>query len=486
MTSRPNFLVIVADQLRADCLPGFASTPVRTPNLDRLAAGGVRFSEAFTQHSVCSPSRVSFITGRYPHVRGHRTLQHLLQPDEANFLQSFKEAGYHVVHAGSRGDTFGAGAAELALHEHGFADPALLDFRDFFANHPPSDEGPLPRAHYLGSREPDVIDFDEAVIRSAERWLQAPPREPWLLYVPLIFPHPPFQVEEPWFSMYPRSGIELPRQARGAQPGFFAELIRRHGWDRLQDRDWQEIRAVYYGMISRLDMHVGRLQQAVARSGGEGELFTAFFSDHGEYLGDYGAVEKWPAGVNECLVRTPLIVAGPDVAQGAKSAALIELIDLFPTLLHLAGISPAHQHYGRSFERCLREPAAEHRLEVFSEGGFRVEEAELFERATFPYDQKAQLQHDRPELVGKVVALRNREWTYVWRLYEPAELYHRPSDPHELVNLAGGSHGDVEQALQQRLLRWLLDTADVIEGPRPARFVEIDLPRPGQWRPAQA
>ena len=481
MPKRPNLLIVVADQLRVDCLPGFnPESPVQTPHLDRLAARGVRFGQAFTQHSVCSPSRVSFLSGRYPHVNGHRTLQYLLAPDEANFLRTFKDNGYHVVHAGARGDTFAPGAAETSVHEHGFADTTLTDLRDFFRHRQPSEPGSLGRAYYEGERPAEQLDFDEAVIRTAEAWLASAPPEPWVLYVPLLAPHPPFAVAQPWYSMYPRASLPLPRQASGAEPAFRAELRQLHGWDQLAPQAWQEIRAVYYGMISRLDSLLGRLLAAVEQQPGERPSYTTFFSDHGEYLRDFGLVEKWPAGVEECLVRTPLLIAGPNLAQGARSEALVELIDVFPTLLELAGIDAEHAHFGRSFAACLQQPEHEHRAEVFSEGGFRREEPDLLERGGYPYDLKSQLQHQQPESVGKVVALRDTTWTYIWRLYEPAELYHRASDPHELHNLAGQeAHHAIEQQLKERLLRWQVTTADLIDTRQVQRFNSVDLPRPG-------
>ncbi|MBD1552290.1 sulfatase-like hydrolase/transferase [Pseudomonas typographi] len=483
MAKRPNFVVIVADQLRVDCLPGFNDqTPVRTPHLDRLAAQGVRFGQAFTQHSVCSPSRVSFLSGRYPHVGGHRTLQYLLTEDEPNFLRTFRDNGYHVVHAGARGDTFAAGAAERSVHEHGFADPALNDLRDFFRPRPgaPAPGGSLERAHYEGEKPAGQVGFDEAVIRTAEAWLAKPHPEPWVLYIPLVSPHPPFAVEQPWFSLYPRDAIALPRHGSGPQPAFHAELARLHGWDRLQAQHWQELRAVYFGMVSYLDSLVGRVMASVQRHPLGGTTYTAFFSDHGEYLGDYGLVEKWPAGVEECLVRTPLIISGPGLAKGAQSDALIELIDVFPTLLDLAGVAADHPHYGRSFVGCLQDPLLEHRDAVFSEGGFREAESDLLERGGYPYDLKSQLQHDQPRSVGKVVARRDQQWTYVWRLYEPAQLFHRPSDPHEQHNLAGlAQYAAVERALMEKVLHWQVETADLIDPRQQERFAAVALPRPG-------
>ncbi|MBD1587255.1 sulfatase-like hydrolase/transferase [Pseudomonas typographi] len=486
MTERPNFIVIVADQLRADSLPFLnASTPVLTPCLDKLARHGVSFAEVFGQHSVCSPSRVSFLSGKYPHVAGHRTLHYLLQQDEPNFLRTFKDNGYHVVIAGNRGDALGPGANELSAHEYGNLPTANADEHWSVTGPAQWDKGnPLSRAYYRGERsqEDAQADADEATIRTAEHWLRNPPSSPWILFVPLFFPHPPFEVEQPWFSMYQREAIALPNSASGPQPRFLSELIREHGWDNLSEAQWREIKAVYFGMISRLDSHVGRLMDANTSK----NTITAFFADHGEYLGDYGAIEKWPSGVNECLVRIPLLISGPGLASGTKSNALIELIDVFPTLLELAGIDRArqHTHFGRSFVACLADPAREHRHEVFTEGGFTTEEVKRLHTAPYPYDLKSTLPRRVPTSAGKVVAIRNREWTYVWRLYEGAELYNRIDDPQELNNLFGQvQYASIKSELRERLLRWLVETADVLPDQLGARRPDVELPRPGQWHP---
>lgn len=485
MSQRPNFVVIVADQLRANDLPMFrANAPTRTPHLQRMAREGVAFSQVFGQHSVCSPSRVSFLSGLYPHVHGHRTLEHLLGPDEPNFLKLFKDNGYHVTIAGVRGDTFAPGATERSAHEYGFLPgEGRKVFSEFMHKREPN-EAPMARAHFHGLRSPEQAkkDFDETTVQAAQHWLGQAPAQPWLLYVPLIFPHPPFTVEEPWFSMYAREDMAPPRLATGPQARYVQALHELHGWGRLSRDDWNEIRAVYLGMVSRLDAHVGRLRDA-ASAWADNTVFV-FFSDHGEYLGDYGLVEKWPSGLHECLTRIPLIVSGKPVAaaaQASQSEALIELIDVFPTLLDLAGITATHPHFGRSFRPCLSTPTRPHRKEVFSEGGFAVEEAPFFETARFPYDLKAALQKSEPKAVGKAICIRNAQWTFVWRLYEPAELYNRQTDPHEQHNLGGQSaYADIERELKDRILHWLARTADVLQPQSPSRFSSVNLPCIGE------
>src|SRR5579884_4008512 len=117
---RPNLLLFMPDQLRADSV-GFLGNPVvRTPNIDRLAADGVGFRNAFAQHSVCAPSRISIFTGWYPHVSGHRTLDNLLKPWEPNLLATLRAAGYHVAWPGVRGDTFAPGVTASSTDFFGY------------------------------------------------------------------------------------------------------------------------------------------------------------------------------------------------------------------------------------------------------------------------------------------------------------------------------------------------------------------------------
>ena len=118
--SRPNLLLFMPDQLRADACGAFGNPVVHTPNLDLLADRGVTFTQAFAENSVCAQSRISMFTGWYPHVAGHRTLTNLLKPWEPNLLRILKDAGYHVAWAGARGDTFAPGVTRQSTSRFGF------------------------------------------------------------------------------------------------------------------------------------------------------------------------------------------------------------------------------------------------------------------------------------------------------------------------------------------------------------------------------
>src|SRR3954470_17657042 len=181
----------MADQLRADAVGPFGSAVAHTPVVDELARRGTTFRQAYGQHSVCAQSRISMFTGWYPHVYGHRTLENLLKPWQPNVFKLLREAGYFVAQAGPRGDMLAPGVTQQSFDWHG------LTVRP--ERHPAvATTGVSPGmtdAFYIGRRTDEpTLDYDEAAIRTAEHLLQEGMPEPWVLFVPLFFPHPPWVV----------------------------------------------------------------------------------------------------------------------------------------------------------------------------------------------------------------------------------------------------------------------------------------------------
>jgi arylsulfatase A-like enzyme len=467
MASRPNVVVFIPDQLRASALGCFGNEVAVTPRIDALAARGTRFAQAFGQHPFCTQSRVSFLTGLYPHVHGHRTLNQLIKPWHPDVLGILKRAGYHVAHAGMRGDTFAPGGTKESTSRFGWTElPAVLH-----SPNPYGPDHPLARAFYHGRRPEPTVDFDEACIRTAETWLGEGLPEPWLLYVPLLFPHPPFEVEDPWYSLHDRADVPLPLPRSDGDGPLFKRLIHeRYGLSRLDESDWREIVATYYGMVSRIDHHLGRVLDAVGRTGAEDRTAVLFFPDHGEYLGDFGLVEKWVAGVDPCLVHNPLIAHIPGMPEGGVADGLVELIDVAPTLCELAEVDPPKRQFGRSLVPLTRDAGAAHREAAFSEGGLALADAAATPPQPFPYDLKHGIEASDPVSAGKVAAVRTHAWTYVHRVHEPPELYDRQADPAETTNLAGDDvHRAALATMRDRLLSWQIETADV-RGPSDRRF----------------
>ncbi|KAI1641037.1 sulfatase [Biscogniauxia mediterranea] len=501
---KPNLIIFMPDQLRYDSL---GCTGNKTPNIDAFAKRGTLFSNCWVQATVCAQSRCSMFTGNYPHVSGHRSLENLIKPWEPNLFRSLREeGGYHVACLAPRGDTFAPTVTELSVDEYGFLEtPEFVP--KFGGGGSGSDDvqdkdSIWKRLFYKGLRNPnEAMDYDDAVVRSALKWLERPPADkPWVLFMPLIFPHCPFQVEEPYFSMYKREDMPLPTKPEdrtGYEPRYMEQIREQYGTGRATPEIWAEVTATYYGMITRLDDQFGRILRKTEEAGLWGRTVTLFFTDHGEYLGDHGLIEKWPSGLSEPLAREPLIVAGGGLPAGDGDGAaydeMAEMVDLVPTLFELCGIGEHFPHCGKSLVPALLAAGGgggggevmvvPHKKYAFTEGGFLVSEEPLLEQAPFPYDIKAALQHQDTTLVGKAVACRSKEWTYVYRLYEPPELYNRQSDPRELHNLAAvPEYAAVRSEMEAAVLRFMVESSDFLPWQKDPRFPKVELKSPlEQW-----
>ncbi|KAF1837924.1 sulfatase [Decorospora gaudefroyi] len=505
--TKPNFIIFMPDQLRYDSVGFTGNTMVKTPNIDRFASMGTQFTNLFAQASVCSQSRCSMFTSQYPHVSGHRSLENLLKPDEPNLFRTLREiGGYHIAYLSPRGDLYAANATEESVDEYGFLSeknatlPAFKDGYNITGDEPLSASGiptvtnPDPdhnsvwnRLFYGGLRnETEAFDYDEKTTRGALTWLDCPPQhKPWVLFLPLIFPHPPFEVEQPWFSMYNRSEIPLPASIkdRTGHEATYAEQIRsQYDTYRATDEIWQEVKAVYYGMISRVDDQFGRIMNKTIETGLWNNTVTFFFTDHGEFLGDYGLVEKWPSAVGENVVHEPMIVGGGGLPEGLVFEEMAEMVDLVPTMLQLGSTNENYAQYGISLVDAIHAAArgenVTHKKYAFTEGGFLTSEEPLLEQGPWPYDIKGALQHNKTELVGKAVSIRSKEYTYIYRMYEADELYRR-NDTQESHNLAAEpAFADVRLEMRDTIMRWMVETADTLPWILDERGPKVNLPSP--------
>jgi arylsulfatase A-like enzyme len=492
VAKKPNILIFNPDQWRGDALGHMGHPAVRTPNIDRLAREeAVSFSRAFCQNPVCTPSRCSFMTGWYPHVRGHRTMTHMLHAErgEPNLLQRLKEAGYFVWWGG-KNDLL-PGADGPGAHCDVYFTPAAKEYRRWRItrredNHggdqawrgPP--EGDLYYSFLRGrlDQEGDAVygDSDWANVLGALDFIRSYDGDrPFCLYLPLQYPHPPYCVEEPWFSLTDRSKLpaRIPAPERGENnPSILAgirENQRLQGW--TEDR-WNELRAVYCGMCSRLDHQFGLLLDALRDAGLYDETAVFLFSDHGDFTGDYGLVEKTQNTFEDCLTRVPLIVKPPagHSVQPRVSEALVELVDFSATVYDLVGVDPGYDSFGRSLLPVIAGRTDSHRDAVFCEGGRRIGEEQAMERTSSSvdpaglYSPRIRLQvTDDGVYHGKAAMCRTASHKYVYRLYESDELYDLGSDPMETINRIGDpSLAGILQALRQRMLQWMVETADVV------------------------
>lgn len=475
---RPNILIFVADHYRADVL-GHAGNPgAVTPNLDRMVAtDGVSFSNAFCQNPVCTPSRCSFMTGWYPHVHGHRTLHHMLRPHEPVLLKTLKDNGYFVWWGGKN---------DLVSAQHGF--DQVCDVR--YKPEPP----PLPSTNpsrgepgsdtyysfFVGKRElppgQEIYrDNDWATVLGAIDFIKnAPADKPLCIVLTLSWPHPFYHCEEPFFSMIDRAKvparIPTPKDWSG-KPSILRGLHKNYniaGWS--EDR-WRELRAVIYAMCARVDHQFGQVIQALKDAQMYDNTAAFFFSDHGEFQGDYGLISVNQNTFEDSLTNVPLIIkppAGVPVRPGVRDA-LVELVDFPATVHELAGIKPGYTQFGRSLLPLIGGQGSEHRDAAFCEGGRLEAEMHCSERdskdemkPTGFYWPRVSLQQKVPEHT-KAVMCRTREFKYVRRLYESDELYDLRNDPGELKNVIGDPALAGELArLKERMLRWFMETGDVV------------------------
>lgn len=455
-----------------------------TPNLDRIVAKeGVSFSNAFSQNPVCTPSRCSFMSGWYPHVRGHRTMYHMMQEDEPVLLRTLKDAGYFVWWGGKNDlvpaekgfdaycdvkyvpEKTPSWASNMHANDGWRGEPDGENFYSFYA-------GKLEK----GQDEESYYDVDWAHVYGAIDMIRnAPSDQPLCIYLALRFPHPPYGVEEPWYSMIDRSKlpprIPEPENWEG-KPSMLRGIHERQqlkGWTKER---WNELRATYYGMCARVDHQFGMVMDALREAGIYDDTAVFFFSDHGDFTGDYGLVEKTQNTFEDCLTRVPFIIKPPKdvVVKAGISDALVELIDFPATVEALLGVSSGHSAFGRSLLPVLTGEWEEIRDAVFCEGGRLHGETHCMEQETQSafspqelYWPRVGLQQSEGGEHTKATMCRTREYKYIRRLYEKDELYDLRLDPEETINrINDPAMADVVRQLKERLLTFYLETSDVV------------------------
>lgn len=386
-TARPNVLLIMADQMRADHLGATGAEGVRTPNLDRLAEDGVAVTRAYVANPVCMPSRATLFTGRTPRGHGVRCNGIPLDPSQPTLPERLRQAGYRTASFGkvhlepyeryddppgraptsreshqawAEGRIEGVpvpyfGLQEVALtighgtdvegdyarwlrHEH---PDAWTRLRDGARPAPSGAEGcgryPLPEdmhhSHWVADR---TIAFLEDHAADA----------PFFAICSFPDPHHPYVPPAPWDGAYDPASVPLPIGRPGeldALHPLFRDMRRFDAWvsGRRRPTDLigahvRDVIAHTYGMVGLLDAQVGRLLEVLERRDLRRDTVVVFLSDHGDLLGDHGLLNKGPFHF-ESLLRVPMIWSWPDRFPPRRTAALASLLDVVPTLLELTG-----------------------------------------------------------------------------------------------------------------------------------------------------
>jgi len=460
---KPNFVFFMPDEMRAESLACYGHPLVKTPNFDRLACEGVRFDQCHVQNTVCAPSRCSLMTGWPVHVRGHRSLYYGLHPDEPNLLRYLKENGYHVYFFG-KNDLLAPESFALSVTEWDSKTGDRANLKNPWSFNDP---------HYysfLFNKLPDrrkTSDYEN--LTRALEILQRPAGKPFCIYLPLLWPHPPFTAPEDFYDMYKADDVP-PLRPPGlpGKPNFHPAIRTAMRLDQLSDQDFRRIQAVYLGMISYSDWLLGVLMEALEKSGHVNDTALFTFADHGEWAGDYGLVEKWPSAMDDTLTRIPLIARVPGSKAGHVSKEIVELFDVMATCLDLAGIEARHTHFARTLVPQLHGEPGDPTRAAYCEGGYNTYEPQCFEPLgdfSSPqniYYPKVKLQNEHPETITRTTMIRTLETKLILRPDGVSELYDLKKDPRELHNIYGDkSYESVQSHLERRLLTWYVKTSDV-------------------------
>ncbi len=398
-TDRPNIICFLTDQQRADHLGAYGNRQIRTPNIDRLAAEGVTFTESYVANPVCMPNRASMWTGRYPKAHGVRENGIALRPTETVLPDVLRRGGYQTASVGKLHLAPFQIKTPLPPSQTEWDKPTeeweLYESGEYWANHTS-----IPTPHYGIEEFCFVGGHGPYTSGQYKQWLEAehpgeyeklqrefaaePPSgarqcwkaaidsrfhyntfvgdrsidflrardtgRPFFLWCSFPDPHHPFSPPRPYCDMYDPASIDFDPPRREGEfddlPAYFRTCYEggmttgglAGDLRGVTDDHYREIHALTYGMISMVDDQIGRVVAEVERLGLKEDTIMVFFSDHGDLMGDHWLINKGPF-LFRGLVRVPTIWRVPGAKRGGESPALVSTVDLMPTLLDFAGLA---------------------------------------------------------------------------------------------------------------------------------------------------
>ena len=455
----PNILFISVDDLRPE-LKCYGATHMHTPNFDRLAADGIRFDNAYCQQAVCLPSRISLFTSMYPDATGVQNLQTHFRdtiPDAVTLTQHLRRSGYHTVGMGKvyhdeqpdEWDQWIDVREATGVEEYHLEEIIADQKRSAAEAKAKGLKGKALRRHTKGPATeaadfPDDAYEDGAMTRLAIEQIQSAGEKPFFLTVGFHRPHLPLIAPKKYWDLYDRESISLP-----------ANYFLPENAPQLAFSSWGELRAFsdipqtgpldddkaleiihgYYASVSFVDAQIGRLLDALSESGLDDNTMVVMWSDHGWKLGEHA---MWCKHTNfEIDARVPLIVRMPKAAHGGRSTtAMVELVDLYPTLCEFAGVETPAQCMGRSVLPLLQGGES---------SGWREESLSQYRRA----------RKKGGDITGysiKTAEGRYTEWINLdSRATVASEFYDHRLDPDENRSTAKRLDDETAQSLSKRL-----------------------------------
>ena len=492
---RPNIVIVMTDQQRADlrAVRGYALDTM--PFLDRWASGGVDFANAYTPNPTCMPARVSMFTGRYPSCHQVRTNHNAADAlYQADLLDVLRHARYRTALCGKN---------------HSHRDPAEFDFHEctgHMGNEGEVNQTPIEKdfaqflcdTRHLETHQPSPggveVQHPYRNVSSALKFIdQTPAERPFFAWVSFAEPHNPYQVPAPYFDMFPPE--ILPPVTDGT------ENLSAKGWRWPWLRaEWESVlgpdierhilrsRSNYHGMLRLIDDQFRRLIEGLNERGLTENTLVIFVSDHGDFVGEYGLIRKGP-DLPDILTRVPLVMRGAGVVKrGLLGGAMVSLADILPTICEWIGEPVPFGVQGRSLGCLLRgEPCPPGEFDVaYSETGFGGMYWNRQDGLT------PQAEGARNEMVtfdclntwtqcGQVRMVRKGPWKLQEDMMGNAYLYNLDTDPRELTNLIGDETLlPVRAEMQSELCSAMLRAADPLPPPRNRYRVKVHPL--GYWR----
>ncbi|TLV02305.1 sulfatase [Dyadobacter luticola] len=413
-----NVLFIAVDDLNND-LGCYGNTFVKTPNIDRLAKRGVKFNRAYTQFPLCSPSRSSLLTGMRPDVTKIYELQtHFRKtlPDAVTIPQLFKNNKYYSARVGK---IFHYGVPGQ-IGTDGLDDPISWDQRVNPKGRDKTEEALIKNLtpdralgsalSWRASEGTDDEQTDGMIANEAIKIMTEKKSEPFFLAVGFFRPHTPYVAPKKYFDMYPVEKVPLPKEIPNDLDDVpDAALFTKPPHWGLSVDDRKEALRGYYATISFMDAQVGKVLDALDKLKLTEKTVIVLWSDHGYNVGQHGQWMK--QSLFENSARVPLIFSVPGGTKGKTSARTVELLDIYPTLAELCGLTADQKLQGKSLVPLLEDPG-------------------------FIWDKAAYTQVKRGQIMGRSV--RNERFRYTeWDEGKAGvELYDHQKDPNEFTNLA--------------------------------------------------
>ncbi|WP_420321193.1 sulfatase [Flagellimonas sp.] len=421
-----NVLFIIADDLTTTAVSSYGNKVSQTPNIDQLAAEGTRYTKAYCQYPVCGPSRASFLSGYYPNATqtyGYVSGRENIGPDRLTWPQLFKNNGYYTARVSK---IYHMGVP-IDIEKGSDGKDDVASWTERFNSQGPEwtaeGEGELVQGNPDGSKPirggnvmtivkakgDDIVHSDGKTAIQASELLRKHKDRPFFLAVGFVRPHVPFVAPKNYFEPYPHKEIDLPYNFEEDWDDIPAKGINYVTSKNAQMDSVQKKKAIaaYYASVSYMDAQVGKVLDALKKEGLEDNTIVIFTSDHGFHLGEH---EFWmKVSVKEESAKVPLIIKVPG-KKPAVCNSFVELLDLYPTVAELAGLSYSEHIQGKSLVKTLDDPDHKVRDMAFSV----TQNGETFLLRT---DDRAYIQYGEDASLG-------------------IELFDMKKDPEQYTNLA--------------------------------------------------